>query len=119
MLALLGAVITASIAANVVHAAPDAVPNFDVEPSCRAAARVGASPADLSICLREERQARAQLVGLWPKFTAAEKTRCLQVSTLGGRPTYTELLTCLELARDARRLRSESSPAATTGQGGR
>jgi hypothetical protein len=109
---LLGATIVASI----VQAAPVPVPTFDVEPSCRAAASAGGSSADLSVCLREEQQARAQFVRLWPEFTAAETARCLPLSTLGGQPTYTELLTCLELVRDASKLRSKSGPVATTGQ---
>lgn len=99
-----------------VLAAAEPVPTFDVKPSCRAAASVS---ADIAICLREERQARAQLDRLWPNFTAAEKARCLPLSTLGGQPTYTELLTCLELVRDASKLQSKPGPVATTGQGRR
>ena len=38
----------------------------------------------------------------------------MQLSRLGGQPTFTELLTCLELARDVRVLHSESPPEMTT-----
>ena len=50
-------------------------------------------------------EAKDQLAKEWTQFAAADKSHCLQLSTIGGDPTYTELLTCLELERDARRLR--------------
>jgi hypothetical protein len=34
-------------------------------------------------------------------------TTCVGLSTLGAKATYTELLTCLELMRDARKLPKE------------
>jgi hypothetical protein len=36
-------------------------------------------------------------------------------ATAGGNPTYTELLTCLEMARDIRQLHDKGQPT-TTGQ---
>jgi hypothetical protein len=37
----------------------------------------------------------------------ADKAYCQRLATTGGDPTYTELLTCLELRREARMLREK------------
>jgi hypothetical protein len=84
------------------------VPNFNVEPSCRAAASgfVGLKQ-DLSVCMEDEKGARDQLVKEWGQFNGDDKTRCTRISTTGGSPTYTELLVCLQMARDAKKLPKE------------
>ncbi len=65
--------------------------------------------------LHRREGARDQLVRQWQQFVADDKSHCLSLSSAGGKPTYTELLTCLELHRDARNLRQKER--ATTGQG--
>jgi hypothetical protein len=107
------AVCAAALVGDVALAAVEQVPSFDVDPSCRAAASRAGSQSYESICRRKEQQARATLEQLWPQFTSADRTQCVQLSTLGGKPTYTELLTCLELARDARALRGRPAPVTT------
>jgi putative N-acetylmannosamine-6-phosphate epimerase len=87
--------------------AADKVPDFNVEASCRDAASRAAPVGTVDACMRKEREARVQLAGQWAEFTSGDKSHCLGLSTLGGMPTYTELLTCLELARDARNLRGD------------
>jgi hypothetical protein len=44
---------------------------------------------------------RKKLVQEWPTFMAGDKAECTSESSAGGVPSYTELLTCLEMARDA------------------
>jgi hypothetical protein len=46
------------------------------------------------------------------QFTSADKSHCLRLATLGGEPSYADLLTCLELERDARNLREKEGNAA-------
>jgi hypothetical protein len=87
--------------------AADGVPTFNVEPFCRAVASRAAPVGDADVCLRQEREARDQLVKQWAQFPAADRAYCQQLHTIGGDPTYTELLTCLELQRDARNLREK------------
>lgn len=105
-------------------AAAQDVPAFNVDPSCRAAARDGGQSDVLDICRATELKAREQIVKMWSDISAADKAQCVPLSKLGGTPTYTELLTCIELTREARRLRSQHGVAAgqsepsTTGQGG-
>jgi hypothetical protein len=106
----------AAMAAGVTLSAADRVPTYDVEPSCRAAASAAASPGYAAICRNEEANARAELELRWPQFKSLDKAHCLPMSTLGGKPTYTELLTCLELERDARELRNRTATG-TIGSG--
>ncbi|HEY4403171.1 MAG TPA: hypothetical protein VGN55_00855 [Xanthobacteraceae bacterium] len=84
------------------------VPNFNVEPSCRQAASgdIGIKQ-DLSVCLEDEKGARDQLAKEWSGFTTEDRGLCTRLAGAGGTPTYTELLVCLEMARDARKLPKE------------
>ena len=52
----------------------------------------------------------------WPQLSAADKAQCVPAATVGGTPSYTELLTCLEMARDLRQMHGKGQPT-TTGQG--
>jgi len=45
----------------------------------------------------------------WSDFSAAGKRHCVTLATTGGESSNTELLTCLEMARDVRALRSAFS----------
>ena len=85
------------------------VPNFDIRAACRALGRVpearlaGVDQADTTKnCLAEERQARAQLSKELLQFKPADRSKCVGISRQGEtEAVYTELLTCLEMARDA------------------
>jgi hypothetical protein len=91
--------------AHLTIAVADPVPTFNVEPSCRQAASgdIGIKQ-DLKVCLEDEKGAREQLVKEWSEFATADRGLCTRLSSTGGAPTYTELLVCLEMARDARKL---------------
>ena|SRR5438105_2306857 len=108
--------IGAAMAVNAALAAADAVPTFSVDASCRAAAQEAASPNYLSVCRNTEQKAHDETQRQWPQLNAADKAQCVQAATVGGTPTYTELLTCLEMARDVRNPPGRSQPA-TIGQG--
>ena len=102
----------------------DRIPTFKIEPSCESAAArstvpLGSTVNTAEVCTRKELEAREQMTKEWDKFVAADKSYCVPLSMQGGTPTYTELLTCLELAREARNLRDKNGDAlgATTGSG--
>ena len=78
--------------------AADEVPNLDVRPGCQAA-----DIADMSqqTCLEDERAARDDLMKEWGQFPAQDKAMCTDQSR-NYHPSYVELLTCLEIARDAK-----------------
>jgi hypothetical protein len=56
--------------------------------------------------LQSEQDVREQLKKEWPTFSAADKQHCVALANTGGESSYTEFLTCLEMARDVRALRS-------------
>src|SRR5690348_7127850 len=78
----------------------DSVPTFDVKAHCRRLAQDARPVGDPRACLQEEAEARAQLVAQWAQFAAADRSFCRDLTTLGGEPTFTELLTCLEMRRE-------------------
>jgi len=89
----------------------DDVPRFNLEPVCRGIAQQGGLDLepnqsvrqDLESCIKSEMAVRDQLVQQWSAFTATDKANCIGESTAGGLPSYTDLLTCLQMARDARK----------------
>jgi hypothetical protein len=80
-------------------AAVDPVPVLDVGPGCRAT--LEAAQMSEQTCLRDEQAARDDLAKVWSQFPAGDKTSCVG-QTKNYNPSYVELLTCLELLRDAR-----------------
>ena len=93
-------------AAQLVISVADGVPNFDYEKSCRAAATAdaAANKQDTSGCVTDEKNARDTLGKEWAQFPPIDRGHCTQLATLGGTPSYVELLTCLEIARDTKKL---------------
>jgi hypothetical protein len=97
------------------------VPNLDAARSCRAeaAGSLGAKK-DNESCLKTEQAARDQLAKDWTGFATGDRSTCTGQSSIGGQATYTELLTCLEMMRDARKLSKENNmDNATVGSGRR
>jgi hypothetical protein len=108
------------------------VPQLDVEPVCKGIAEQGgvtfqdpAVPQEKKNCIESEQAVREQLVRQWSGFSAGDRTHCINETTMGGESSYTELLTCLEMARDVRAMRAEAAagsraalppPATPTGQ---
>jgi hypothetical protein len=98
------ALVAAGFAASV-HA--DDVPTLQIGPSCDAAGRgtvvLGRSKES---CLADETTARDTLNKNWSKYSAADKQECLGMEKAGGPSSYVELLSCLEIRRDARDIRN-------------
>ena len=113
---LAAGLIGATMAGGLALAAVDGVPRFNVEPSCRAAAQQAASADYITVCRNSEQRAHDEIARQWPQLNAADKAQCVPAAAAGGNPTYTELLTCLEMARDIRKLHGQGQPT-TTGQG--
>jgi hypothetical protein len=86
------------LASQLVVTVADQVPSFDVGPACRAPVDVVGISAES--CLNDEKEARQQLAKEWSHFSARDKEMCTD-ETKSYNPSYVELLTCLESARDA------------------
>jgi hypothetical protein len=79
------------------------VPVYDVAPSCRAAVTV--MPGSFDACMKDEQTARSQLSAAWDRFAEPMRDNCVQTeNNTGGPPSYVELLTCLQMAQDAKTL---------------
>jgi hypothetical protein len=84
----------------------DSPPKLDITPSCNAAARGAVSAGrDREACLSDERTAQDSLIQNWSKYNAADKTQCIGNVRTGGPASYVELLSCLEIMRDAKAIR--------------
>jgi len=97
----IAAALTASLAAPT--RAEVQVPNLDVTPTCRPLAK-NDMQLDEERCRQSENDARDQLKRQWSSYPAAERAQCITTATMGGTASYVELITCLEMAKDARAL---------------
>jgi hypothetical protein len=91
---------------QVVVAVADGPPKLNVTTSCNAAAKYSVvAGRDNESCLGDEREAQNTVAKNWSKYNAADKTQCVGTVTTGGPPSYVELLSCLEVMRDAKNVR--------------
>jgi hypothetical protein len=79
-------------------AVSDTVPKFDTVRECRFE---GGSTDEFGRCSQDEAAALEQLKANWTQFTGVDRSTCLSVATVAGFASYVELLTCLEMAREA------------------
>ena len=90
-------------------AVADAVPVFDIKKSCQGRTIEAVFPnRNANTCIQSEEAARDQLKKSWGEFSAMDKVGCVATATIGGSPSYTEVITCLEINRDLDRLRATS-----------
>src|ERR1700758_2893004 len=107
---LITAVAAGVLSIAVRPAQSQAIPDLNVDPVCRGIAQQAANPSekggpDLAFpqCVQSERAMRQKLVGEWSNFLPGEKTNCIG-EQMAGMASYTDLVSCLEMARDARQL---------------
>lgn len=95
----------------------DEVPNLHVEQLCRSIASQSSDPmlaetypaVSFERCMQAEREDLGQLQSQWAAYTSDEKRHCIAEATMGGSSSYTELITCLEMAHAVKELQ-QSSP---------
>jgi hypothetical protein len=90
------------LSSQLVVAAADQVPKFDIARSCKLDAAAAAGLAvDQSIksCMTDEQKARQQLASQWSKFPAAGRASCTSQESISGTPSYASLLTCLQMGQ--------------------
>jgi len=110
---MLAAVFAASLLGSAPALAADGVPNLNVKPTCQAGgvAAVGQG-SHLEACMQSEEAARDQLKKSWAEFLASDRTQCVGTATIGP-PSYVDLLTCLEMKRNARQSQMETTGSST------
>ena len=84
----------------------DSVPKFDIDRQCR----LDSTEAfDLNAglnetvkrCVADEQRALTQLQTQWSQFRGADRAQCTQETNIGGTASYVDLLTCLQMAKEA------------------
>jgi hypothetical protein len=89
--------------------AADAMPKFNVERTCQPASAAGTLPGRNSAsCQRDENDARAKLEQDWTHYSTTQRAQCAGFASLDRAPSYVELLTCLEMAKQAQELPEDS-----------
>ena len=90
----------------------DEYPTLNVLPLCRGIASQGDAPlqagersVSVEECVKAEQTDRETMKQEWSTFSMTDKKHCIAEATMGGESSYTELLTCLEMARDVKKLR--------------
>ena len=84
--------------ASIINVA-DQVPKFDLRSICEGN----------EACVRGETAARNQLAEQWSQFPAAERARCVRLTTSSKMPSYVQVITCIEMARSARQSSEEQA----------
>jgi hypothetical protein len=99
-----------ALLAAVWPASAQSIPDLNVDPVCHGIAQQAGNPSEkggpdlaFSQCVQSEQAMRQKLVGEWSTFAPSDKSNCIG-SQQGGLASYTDLVTCLEMARDARQL---------------
>ena len=78
-------------------------PTLQVGPSCEAAGRGSVVLGrNKEACLADETDAQDTLKQNWSKYPVTDKTICSGMTTSGGPASYVELVSCLEILRDAK-----------------
>ena len=114
--------IATTIVSSTLSARSQGVPTLDVKPVCRGIASQSADPGvgqgsqdqTYRQCIETEQATREQIEKEWPTFSATDKRHCVVLATTGGESSNTELLTCLEMARDVRVLRSAAAVSSSS-----
>jgi hypothetical protein len=82
----------------------DTVPKFDISRSCSSSviADFGQTKRDKAGCEQDENNARAAIEKEWNQAAPSDREHCRRLVTVGGNPSYVELLVCLEMARQVK-----------------
>ena len=114
MLRAFVATVLAAVCLSGLPARSDDIPTLDVNPVCRGIAtqgelEVGLQQTSFQQCVQSEHAVREQIKKEWPTFSTADKTHCVALAKTGGESSYTELITCMEMARDVRKLHENAN----------
>jgi hypothetical protein len=93
--------------------AADTVPKFDTNRSCSSSiAAAGMTTRNVASCEQDENNARAAIDKEWSQAAPPDKEHCRRLVTVGGPPSYVELLICLEMAQQVKKF-DNGKPAET------
>ena len=92
----------------------DQYPVLDVAPVCHGIANqsdleAGLRDTNFDQCMKGEQADREAMIKEWSTFSSDDKKHCIAETTMGGEASYTDLVTCMEMARDVRKLHSDAN----------
>jgi hypothetical protein len=109
-----------AILSLIMPARSDEIPNLDIAQLCRGIVSQAKDPLaggeptiTFERCMNAEQADRMDLEKVWSTFSADDKKHCVAESQMGGESSYTELITCLEMALA---VRSEAKSYRTDGR---
>ena len=87
----------------------DRFPKLNVAPLChgitdQSTLQLGFRTVTFADCMKAEQEDRQTMIKEWSTFSSNDKQHCIAEATMGGESSYTDLVTCLEMARDVRHL---------------
>jgi hypothetical protein len=85
----------------VVPAVADDPPILNLGPTCDAVGVAIIFGRDKQACMKEETEARDLLTKNWSQYRPGDRTQCVGMVSNGGPPSYVELISCLEIMKDA------------------
>ena len=95
-----------------------AVPVINVDQVCQGIAEQGGvtfrdtgTAHAKKICVDSAHEVRDKLTTTWGSFQAADQAHCVRETRMGGESSYTELITCLEMANAVRKIHAEAEAA--------
>jgi hypothetical protein len=104
-LTTLVAIAAVSFCSQAYAAVTDGPPRFDFRKSCHVDTQAYPGGGDNAACLTDEKEAQKAVVSQWTQFEPASRGRCLRmVTSIAGAESYVELLTCLQVAKEAKSL---------------
>jgi hypothetical protein len=106
--------VLAALCLSGLSARSDDIPTLDVNPVCHGIAMQGELEAGLQQtsfqqCVQSEQATREQIKKESSTFSAADKSHCVALAKTGGESSYTELISCMEMARDVRELHKNAN----------
>ena len=78
-----------------------ALPKLDIKATCRRAQPLSGQQNAYQGCVNDETDAQRELSRTWFDFKPGPRSTCTQETNIGGAPSYVELLTCLQLDKQA------------------
>ena len=78
------------------------LPKLDIKATCRRAQPLSqGQESAFQGCISDETDAQRELSRTWFDFKPGPRSTCTQETKIGGAPSYVELLTCLQLDKQA------------------
>jgi hypothetical protein len=113
MMFFVAVIVMNAVAISTAAARAAGYPVLDVAPLCHgltssSSLLEGLDAGTFDQCMKGQQDDRQDMIKQWSSFSASDRRHCIAEATMGGVSSYTDLVSCLEMSRDARKLPSAS-----------